>query len=358
MHDLLHGYAARRAQLDETPEDNREVASRGLAWYARTAQRADRVAFPLLPGMPDVVDAVGVELSFADRLEALTWLRAERANLIAVVHRAADDGLPELALAMVTSTRFLGYRERALSALHVEVLSVGAAVALDMGDEPMLALLLLSRADTLRYLDRLAEAESDFVRGLAMGEDLADTYLVFSGLAGLGRMRMRQDRLHEAREYYQRALSPSQAIGVSWTEAVVHYNLGEICRRLGDFAQALEHAERELVLRRRAGDQAGEAGALCNAALCWQGLGDYQVAVDLCSQAVERYRTLGDISHDMVIALLALADSQEHGGDAAGAAVSLGEVLAALVQLGDPRVEQTQERLAALESNITQRPDS
>lgn len=350
--DPLHAFAAHRAQLDEFSGDYDQAKSRILAWYARTAQRADRIAFPLLPGMPTMVDPVGVELSFADRLEALTWLRAEHTNLVNSVHRAANAGFPEVVLALATSARFLSHREHSLSTLHVEVTSVGEAIARDSGDRIVQALLLLMRGNTLWYLDRMDASEADFTRALGVGQDLADTYLLFASLASLGRVRMQQDRLHEAQEYYQKALCQTQNLSDSRLEAVVHFNLGEIRRRLGDFTQALEHAERELELRRRAGDQPGEAGALCNAALAWQGLGNHATAIDIGTRAVERYRALGDISCDMAMAILALARFREQVADLPGAAVSLREALAVLIQLEDPKVEETRERLAALYDRV------
>jgi tetratricopeptide (TPR) repeat protein len=352
MHDLLHAYAAYRTKLDEAPMDRQESVQRGLAWYARTAQLADKAAFPVLPGMPRDVDTVGEDALFADRVQALAWLRVEYANLVAALRCAVESGLEELAMCLASSSRFMSYRERALSTLHIEVTSLGVTAAQASGNQTVEAVLLGMRGSTLEYLGRLDEADAMFTRLLVLADDLDDPFQQFLGLCGLGRVRFRSGQLEEAREYYQRALPPSLRVSGQRPEAVVHANLSQICTRLGEFEQALDYAERELVLRRRVGSQTGEAYALHDAALAWQGLGDHEKAIELCRQAVAAYRAQGEIGDDLVQVSLTLATSLEHAGDHPGAAVALREALAVLARLDDPRAESIRQQLEALESHI------
>jgi tetratricopeptide (TPR) repeat protein len=356
MHDLLHAYAAHRSELDETSTDRRDVVSRVLAWYARTAQHADRAALPLLPGMPGEVHPVGEEMSFADRTQALAWLRSEHTNLVAATRCAVDSQQQEFAIALATSCRFLSYRERAMATRHVEVTSLGLSAARTVGNQLVEALLLDLRAETQVYLGNLGEAEADFAGALTLADALDDPFLRFLGLAGLGRVQFHSDRLHDAREYYQRALPPSRELGGGRTEAVVHANLSKISTRLGEFEQALDHAEQELVLRRHAGDQAGVACALHDAALARQGLGEHATAIGLCREAVSIYRAFDGIGDDLVQAILTLATSLEYAGHLAEAAISLREALSVLTQLDNPQAERTRQRLAALESRIGNEP--
>jgi tetratricopeptide (TPR) repeat protein len=356
MHDLLHAYAGHRAELEESPQARREAMRRGLAWYARTAQHADRTAYPALPGLPREVDPTGEDIAFADEVRAVAWLRAEYANLVAAVRRAVEYELVELAMALAASARFMSYREHALSALHIDITSLGLAAARVGRDQTVEAVLLSMRGDTLEYLGRLDEAETDFARVLTLADDLDDPFHLIGGLCGLGRVRLRADRLDEAREYYRQALTPSEGMSEGRAAAVVHANLSQICTRLGEFEQALDHADRELTLRRQADSKGGEAYAMHDAALAWQGLMDHEAAIRLCREAIACYRALGEIGDDLVRAILTLATSLEHVGNRVGAAVSLREALAVLTQLDDPRAQAICHRLEALESRPVHHP--
>ncbi|MEC3979887.1 tetratricopeptide repeat protein [Amycolatopsis sp. H20-H5] len=356
MHDLLHAYAAHRSELDETSVDRHDAVTRVLAWYARTAQRADRAVYPLLAGMPGEVHSVEEELSFADRVQALAWLRTEHTNLVAATRFAVEGQQQELAVALATSCRFLSYRERVMATLHIEVTSLGLSATRTMGNHAVEALLLTSRAETQVYLGNLADAEADFASTLTLADAVDDRFFLFLGLIGLGQVRFHSDRLHDAREYYQRALLPAQELGGGRSEAVVHANLSQISTRLGEFEQALDHAKQELVLRRRAGDQTGVAFALYDAALARQGLGEHATAIGLCREAVAIYRASDDIGDDLVQAILTLATSLEYAGHLAEAAVSLREALTVLTRLDNPQAERTHQRLIALESRIGNEP--
>lgn len=353
MHDLLHAYAAHRSELDESPADRASALRQALTWYARTAQHADRAAFPVLPDLPREIDATGEDISFADRADALTWLRTEHTNLVAAVRCAVEGDMAELAMALASSARFLSYRERAFTILHIDVTTWGQTAARAGHNLAVEAVLLGMRADTFEYVGRLDDAEADFTGILAIADELAEPFHEFVGLCGLGRIRLRANRLDAAREYYLRALAPARRVSGTRPAAVVHANLSQICTRLGQFDQALEHAERELLLRRQDGRPTGEATALLDAARAWLGLGDHERAVRLCQEACAVFRAAGDVGGDMVKAILTLAEAQESSGDDHGAAASLHEAVAALKRLDDPLTQQTRNRLAALESRIT-----
>jgi tetratricopeptide (TPR) repeat protein len=357
MHDLLHAYAAHRATIDEHPRDCRDAVSRVLAWYTRTAQHADQAAFPALVGAtPGGVGPIGVEIEFADRVEALAWLRMEQTTLVEVARRASECGHDELVMALAAAIRFLSRRDHGGAMVYVEVMSWGITAARAGGHRALEGLFHALRGGAQHYLGRLDDAESDYRCQLALAEELNDQARRMSGLAGLGWVRLAQDRLPEAREYYQQALPLTRGVDTGSVEAVVRGNLSQICTRLGEFEQALDHANQELVLRRQAGDHAGEVFALHDAALAWQGMGEHQTAIGLCRQAASSSRAMDEIGSDLGSVLLTLATSLELTGELPAAAQGWREALDLLMHLDDPRAEQTRQRLAAVLSQMTGDP--
>ncbi len=354
MHDLLYAYSAHRADLDETPADRREAVERVFAWYARTAWRADQLAMPPLPEIAlDEVAVVEPEMVFADRAAAVAWLYTEHATLVAAVRRAAVAGLHVPAMTLAVACRFMPARGAVWAGLHLEVTDVGVACALAAGNRSVEARLLDLRAITLRRIGRLDEAEAAITRTLVLAEETDDPVCLVTGLSGLGRIRREQGRWQEAQDCYQQAASTARTSGQVRPEAVALCNLSWISVQLGEFERALGYAEQGLELRRRAGDVLGEAGALVDMALACQGLDRHGAAVDLCRQAIAAYHDLGYAGVDLADTLLPLAASLETCGDLPAAAQALGEAIAVLSALDDPRTAQTRVRLTDLETHAT-----
>ncbi|MGW3967003.1 ATP-binding protein [Amycolatopsis sp. NPDC005003] len=338
IHDLLHAYAAGRAEDSDPIDQRRGTTRRVLTWYAAAVQHADRAAFPALAGVtPTEVVPSGELPVFAGRAEALAWLSEEQATAIAAVHRAAATGLPELVTALAASLRFLSWQGPGLSRIYLELLSSGLTAARFTGPRALETLFHVLRGETLWSLGRLEEAENDYAAALELAEDPARRV---DALAGLGWVRLAQERLEEARRYYLAALPLSSGLCEGRTEAVVHANLSRIHTRLGDFPSALRHADRELALRRQAHDEPGEAYALHTAALARQGMGEHATAIRLCRHAIGIHRTLGDHGRDLAEALLTLSASLERTGQVEESAAGRREASAVLASLGDSRAAE------------------
>ncbi|MEV6825216.1 tetratricopeptide repeat protein [Amycolatopsis sp. NPDC051102] len=353
MHDLMHAYATYRAGLDDTSDECQETVWRVLAWYARTAQQADRTALPALSGaVPDEVDAGAPAVVFTDRAAAMAWLHRERANLVAAVRCAAAAGLDVLTMALAVSCRFLTAGGDAWAALHLEATELGVASAAALGNRGVEVLLLDVQADVLCRTGRLTEAEAAITRILRLADEADDPDCRVSASSGLGRIRCEQGRFREARECYQRSSAVAAESGLTRSEAVALCNLSWISVQLGEFDRALEYAERGRELRRQARDPIGGAGALVDMALAWQGLGRHDTAAGLCRQAIDGYRTLGYTGVDLADTFLPLATSLECLGDLPAAVQALREAITVLTALADPRAAQARRRLTDLETCI------
>ncbi len=346
FHDLLHAYAAHRAERDEDPESRREAVSRLFTWYARIAQAADRLVFPGIEAPAVELPPVGPDVPLAGRAEAVAWLNTEQPNLLAVL-RSADTYRPAVVLA--AAARFLSLRERALWPVRLEAETLGLRAAEAAGDRVAEALLLGFRGDTLADLGRWNDAEADFDRQLVLAQELGDTVRHGVALTGLGQIRLLQQRYAEARHYYLRALPSARQAGPR-PEAVVECNLSRISVLLGEFEQARAHAERELALRVEAADRVGEAYARCDVAVALQGLQAHDTALEYTAQAIAQYRALAGTEALLADALETAANSLERTGEPLSAAENLAEAAALLDALDVERAETLRARVRDLTS--------
>ncbi|MEU4250494.1 tetratricopeptide repeat protein [Amycolatopsis sp. NPDC026612] len=350
LHDLLHAYAAHRAELDDDPAHRHEARAGLFSWYAGTARAADRLVFPGLEAPAVELPPSGPELPLTDRSAALAWLTTEQVNLTAVLRAATEHRAHEAALVLAGAARFFSLRERASWSVRFEAESLGLAAARAVRNRAAEALLLGFRGDTLADLGRWDAAEADFRRQLELADELGDTVRQQVAFSGLGQVLFLQQRYAEAREFYRRALPPARRAGGGRPEAVVECNLSRISVQLGEFEQAREHAERELVLRREAADRVGEAYALCDVAVALQGLHAHDAAIEYAGQAVTLYRALAGTEALLAQALETAATSLEHAGDLTRAARSLAEAAALLGNLDAARAETLYRRALELES--------
>ncbi len=81
-------------------------------WCLRSVDRAARLLYPQIIRLPVPLDAEAVAgpapgpaIVFANRAQALTWLQAERNNLLAACRHAVGDGYPEMAWLLADGLR-------------------------------------------------------------------------------------------------------------------------------------------------------------------------------------------------------------------------------------------------------------
>lgn len=346
-HDLLHAYAAYRAERDCTPEDRNAATARLFAWYARTAQAADRLVFPGLATLDVTLAPVG-EIELSDRRSALAWLHTERANLQEVQRAAHRRQAYDVVVSLAANARFLSLRERALWSGRWDAETLGLQAARASRNLPAEVFLLGFRGDTLAGLARLDEAETDFGRQLALARELRDEIGERVAVVGLGQVRLLQERYPEALDYYGKALSLARKTGGGRPEAVVECNLSRINLKLGRYDVALVHAERELQLRRGSGDRVGEAYALCDVAAARQAMDDHDGALESAAQSIALYRDLEGTGAYLALALETAASSHEQRGDRLAAVECLTEACSLLEGLADPRAEYVRARMLIL----------
>lgn len=350
-HDLLHDYAAYRADLDETPSTREEVLVRLVAWYAWVADAADRLVFPDKARLGFELDPVSTPSPVADRAQALVWLVAEQATLSKLQQVAVELGLHRLVVSLAGSARHLTLGPRGLWAERVAAESRGLASARAMGDRASEMLLLVRRAHVHRRLGDFAASDVDFHQVLALADPTSDLERRMDAVDGLGANLRDQGRYAEAWEHYQVAAELARESGSVVAEAIALCTLSQTSVGLGRFEEALDYAEQELVLRRRVGVPFGVAFAQHDVAVARQGLGEHDTAIALCEQAIATYIEYGGAEAERADALETLATSLASTGRIERAVEHLRQAAAILTDAGDPRAEQVRQRVDALASS-------
>jgi DNA-binding SARP family transcriptional activator/Flp pilus assembly protein TadD len=369
MHDLIRSYAAALAAHDP-PEVRSNATDRLLDFYQHTSSLANaRVSRLTRPGAagsglaaPRAGD--GPELpKLADSDRAMSWMRAERANLLACLTGATDPyrivvltaGCTELlrrdgpwteALALhAGAVRAAGYLGDRLE--HANALGDLATVRRLSGDysaaerDARLALALyrelgnrLGEANALTGLAKALSRAADYTTSsdviqlaLDLYRDLGDLPGEAGGLVELAVARGMTSDFQGAQDLLGRALDLYRRLGDRPGQAYAMRLLGVAHGRIGDFAGAGELLKLALELYRQLGGRLGAALTQTDLGRVAACVGDYPAAARALRTALDQHREL----HHRVgesTALHYLGSALRRSGDLAGAAQALREALA------------------------------
>ncbi|CAM5665240.1 ATP-binding protein [Streptomyces avidinii] len=253
MHDLVRLYALERGE-ECAEEDGREEAT---DTFLDSLVFDTEVAGSVLgvdgraaagPGLPSVA-------------EALHWLDAERALLVAAVGFAADTGRPEsareLAHLLAPYLKLYGHAQEAVVVMErVLALVRRSGRRQDLGGALYdLGYTLLDAHRTQEAVERLTEALALFREGShRAGEGKA--------LNMLGSAYRRLLRFEEAREAHEAALRIIREQGIRHAEGTALAALAHCLRELGRLDEAIDAYRTSVALMREVGDRHREASAL------------------------------------------------------------------------------------------------
>ncbi|TYC66601.1 tetratricopeptide repeat protein [Streptomyces sp. CB01881] len=254
LHDILRAYALETAADRLSTAERAPAVDRLLTWYARTAEDAATTLLPSL-GMPSPARSAprAPATQFTDRSDAVAWLEAEHANLLAASAAATAAG-------------------------HLEA-----------------AWRIPAAASVLRAVNQnWPECEAlltDALSGVRRTGDLAAQAWLQNRL---GATATELGRTKEAEEMFNAALAARRLLGDRDGEAAVLNNLVIFYGRTDRPRLGLEHAVLALELARREGNTDREASALNAMAACLSGLGRNAEALELMLQVVAIREARGD----------------------------------------------------------------
>ncbi|ALG11841.1 ATP-binding protein [Kibdelosporangium phytohabitans] len=334
LHDLLRMYAAECALDSESEQDRDEAVRRVLSWYLYSADAAARLLAPQRrrAALPQVPDEQQPE-AFGTYHEALTWFKAERANLVAATRQAEQTG--EYAVAWKLPAALLGFfnlRKHWADWISVHKIALQAARKLadpyaeawtlnslgiayydlrwftkaaeyfqralqirrEIGDRYGEASTLDNLGNTLRKLRHFDESIECYQRALELFREISDRYGEGSALRNLGGAYRGLRRLDDAVEYYRQALQIWRELGERYGEGNTLSNLGDIHRKLGRSEQAIECYEKALRICREIDNRYGEGAVLDNLGDVCEDLERHEEAIRYYNQALRISQEIGD----------------------------------------------------------------
>jgi tetratricopeptide (TPR) repeat protein/transcriptional regulator with XRE-family HTH domain len=375
LHDLIREHARALAGRVEPGGAREGAVARLLDYYQHTAARADalvaRQARPAL-GSVDGEPAVTAP-DLADRGQALAWVRAERANLLACLEHATATGQDAQVIALtagiagllrldgpwteainrhtaaVQSARYLGDRLGEAGALNdlgdvrrltgdypgaIQALEEALAIYRDVGDQ-------LGEANVLQYLAGVRRPTGD-LRGamqaleeaLAIYRNLGDRLGQANALNNLGDVRRMTDDYPGAAQALEQALAIYCDLGDRFGQANALNYLGDVRRMTGDYPAAARAQEQALGIYRDLGNRLGQAGALSYLGYVRRMTGEYREAAQALEESLDIYHDLGN-RLGQANALLLLGALRRLTGDYPGGAQALEQSLHTYRDIGD-----------------------
>ncbi|MER5218593.1 BTAD domain-containing putative transcriptional regulator [Streptomyces sp. NPDC002838] len=331
FHDLLRLYAAEHAAADP---GQAAAWQRLCAWYLATTDAATAFDYR---GRAQLPRPRAESHRFADRDQASAWLDEERANLIAVIRRAAETGPRPFAWQLADQLRMYLYHRR-----HQPEWEAAATAALEAAErdgealarasmQHSLGLLRLSTGEVETALETLHSALDGYrSTGFAPGEAA-----ILSNLALLhgqrGQMRLARQWQEQGVGILRSLDRGLQLSGALNTLAVIHTYLGE-------FTPAVERTTEAIGICLKEEAPQALISPLINRALAHHGLGRYGEALADGTEALRRCRDHQD-RHDEANAHLAVAITHRDTGRADLAAGHAEQALQAARTSGEPASE-------------------
>ena len=331
MHDLLRLYARQLSDAHADADGQEQAQDRLLSYYLETAHAADEHLWTL-PGTP-------VPKTFTDRDNALTWLDAERPNLIAAVSMAASTGRDQIAMRLpLNLAEYFAWRRRFDDLLATVTVSRDAARRLgDRGNEAQ-SLTILGVA--LQEVRRFEEAMAAHKEAAAIFRETGDRHGEGRALTNLGTALAQAGRFEEAITAYQEAAAIFRETGDRHGEGTALDNLGGALREVRWFRDAMAAHKEAAAIFRETGDRHGEGRALTNLGTALGEAGRFEGAITACQEAAAICRETGD-RHGEGTALTNLGTALAGAGRFEEAMTAHQEAAAIFRETGDRHGEAT-----------------
>ena len=331
FHDLVRTYSVDRAVDQERPSDRRAALTRLLDHYVQTARQATDRLFPAgIRERSAVSPALTVD-------QALSWLNAECANILAAAGQATDDGLFDHVVQLAAALRrYLTSAGRYSDAVFLQ--HQASLAAQQSNDRAALAGALSSLGFAHFRLGDYPAALTHSHRALDIFRELADRAGEARARNNLGTVYQSQGQYAKAIAQHQQVLTLSEVVGDRFGVSVALGNLGVVSQLLGRYEAAVDHFRRARELAVELGDREGQARAIDHIGVAYQRQGRYQEALDCQHDALRHCREIED-RHGQARALTNLGDTLHRLGRDEEAAQHHRSALTIARETGDRGIE-------------------
>lgn len=384
-HDLLRAYA--RAASEQDSQDDRSAAmARVRLWYLDGITKA---AATLSPSSDTFTHKWSIPS------EAISWLEAERANILALVNDAvqADDygfiwqiadslytfyqlrghwadsqAVHEIALNAARATQNYAMAGRILNNLGVayreqrhydEAISCfeeSLAVFGSIGSTQTRDLTLMNLGVAYRELGQISQAISCFEAALASATEVGPTRTTGLTFSNLGNAYRDMGRYEDALNIYRQGLNASRSVNDQYGEGIAIANLGILLYKQGRSDEAVTYYLESLALIKEIGDRVSEGRVLRNLAAASVARGAITEAIAQFEDSIRIARDVGD-TETIYLATRDLGDLELKREQRQSALRWYRESHDAARTLGDPAKEaQTIVRLAT-DSEVADEPE-
>jgi tetratricopeptide (TPR) repeat protein/transcriptional regulator with XRE-family HTH domain len=300
FHDLVGLYAREHAAPRPTGSERLAAIARlvghatAVAWYALARLRPG--SHRLAAADPRWVGGV----AFGSPSEALDWLEAERASILALFIQAAHavlDGAPEiparlpgqLAQALFGFFIVRGYWHDAAS-----VNRMALELAQRLGDRAAEASACNDLGLACGRLGRYALAIDHLRESAAIARELGDHEGRAAVLSNLSQAYREAGRYEEAIASLQEGVADLRGAGERQRNAGSLMNFGTVYAQLGRNEEAITCLQESLDIFRETGDRQGQAHSLTHMGRAYERLGQYENAIACQQNSLDICRELGD----------------------------------------------------------------
>ena len=352
LHDLLREYATERCGQAESVSERTMATRRMLDHYLITAEQADRLLSPIRRPLTLVSASPGISPERHSGFnEAMAWLKAEQAVLLAVVQFAARAGFDthawQLAHAIATFLDRQGHWNDLAATQQTAI-----AAAERTGDRDGQAAALRSLAAAHAKLGLSDDAIRPLQRALDLYRELGDLYgQAFTELDLCRFNGQHADGLRHGQE----ALRLARAIGNPAVQARALNAVGYSSAQLCDYEQGLRLCLEAIDLFRDLGDRRGEAATWDSVAFAQYHLGQHSEAFTSFDRSLELLRSLGDRYLEAEI-LGHVGDAREASGHWADAASAYRQALDILSDLNHPHADDMAAKLHGVQASLESIP--
>jgi tetratricopeptide (TPR) repeat protein len=318
LHDLLHEYAARRVEDEDSAEERHEALLRLLDYYLHTGFSGDRCLYPHrdAPAI-DAPRAGSVPRVLANRAEAAAWFTAELPTFLALEDYAAanrfDAHAWQIPWVLATYLHRRGHWQ-----VYLALQKAALAAAERIGDRTVLARVHRNIGRPYTLLDRSPEAIAHYEKALSLTRELEDP--IGQGLSHdaltwtYGRLGRHDDAITHAEYALELYTGAGNQAGQARALNYIGWNHG----RLGHYQETLTYSHQALELFQAIDNRVGEADTVDSLGYAHQYLEQYAEAIGRYEQSVELWRDLGDRYNEADV-LSRLGDVRLATGDREGA---------------------------------------
>ncbi|WP_338118958.1 tetratricopeptide repeat protein [Streptomyces tendae] len=279
LHDLVRAFGVRVVAEDAGQREEGDAArERVLEFYVRWADAADdRLRW--LPGSEEPE-------RFGDRQQALAWLDAERAGLVAAVGWGREKRFAAAAVRLALRLgEYLAWRRHFED--WIAVAEAGTEAGQIAEDRLGEAMAWDHLGSALREARRVDEAIDAHTRARDLLQAVGDHHREAGAWSNLGSALRKVGRVDEAIDAHTRARDLLQAVGDHHREATAWNNLGSALRKVGRVDEAIDAHTRARDLYQTTEDRHREAGAWNNLGLALRRAGRKEGAIEAYGKALQ-----------------------------------------------------------------------